>query len=101
MKKFSNFLGPVSNPTEAVIKAQPILFTLIILYQGLFSGNAITIPKNLKSAFNNKTFRFVSIMLIAFSATQDIEYALISTVIFLSVMYAIKTPEERKESGLI
>ena len=101
MQKLSTFLGPVSNRTEKVIKAQPILFTLIILYQGLFSGNAITIPKNLKTLFNNKTFRFVSIMLIAFSATQDIEYALISTVIFLSVMYAIKTPEERKESGLI
>jgi len=67
----------------------------------LFSGNAIKIPKNLKTAFNSKTFRFFSIMLIAFSATQDIEYALISTVIFLSVMYALKTPEERKESGLI
>jgi hypothetical protein len=40
-------------------------------------------------------------MLIAFSATQDVEYALISTVIFISVMYALKTPEERKESGLI
>jgi len=101
MKKFSNFLGPISNPTEAVIKAQPILFTLIILYQGLFSGNAIKIPKNLKSAFNNKTFRFFSLMLIAFSATQDIEYALISTVIFIGIMYALKTPEERKESGLI
>ena len=101
MQKLSTFLGPVSNRTEKVIKAQPILFTLIILYQGLFSGNAITIPKNLKTLFNSKTFRFLSIMLIAFSATQDIEYALISTTIFLSVMYAIKTPEERKESGLI
>jgi hypothetical protein len=101
MPKLSNFLGPVSNPTEAVIKAQPIVFTLIILYQGLFSGNAIKIPKNLKIAFNSKTFRFISLMLIAFSATQDIEYALISTVIFLTIMYAIKTPEERKESGLI
>ena len=101
MPKLSNFLGPVSRPTEAVIKAQPILFTLIILYQGLFSGNAIKIPQNLKTLFNSKTFRFFSIMLIAFSATQDIEYALISTVIFLSVMYALKTPEERKESGLI
>jgi hypothetical protein len=40
-------------------------------------------------------------MLIAFSATQDIEYALISTVIFLTIMYALKTPEERKETGLI
>ena len=101
MQKLSSFLGPFSNKTEKVIRAQPILFTLIILYQGLFSGNAIKIPKNLKTAFNSKTFRFFSIMLIAFSATQDIEYALISTVIFLSVMYALKTPEERKESGLI
>jgi len=101
MPKLSNFLGPVSRSTEAAIKAQPIVFTLIILYQGLFSGNAIKIPKNLKTAFNSQTFRFISLMLIAFSATQDIEYALISTVIFLAVMYAIKTPEERKESGLI
>ena len=101
MQKLSNFLGPISNPAEAVIKAQPILFTLIILYQGLFSGNAIKIPKNLKTAFNNKIFRFFSLMLIAFSATQDIEYALISTVVFLAVMYALKTPDERKETGLI
>jgi len=101
MPKLNSFLGPLSSPTEAVIKAQPILFTLIILYQGLFSGNAIKIPKNLKTAFNSKTFRFFSLMLIAFSATQDVEYALISTVIFISVMYALKTPEERKESGLI
>jgi hypothetical protein len=40
-------------------------------------------------------------MLIAFSATKDVEYALISTMIFLVVMYAIKTPEERKTQGLI
>ena len=101
MKKFSNFLGPLSRPAEAAVKAQPILFTLIILYQGLFSGNAIKIPKNLKTAFNSQTFRFISLMLIAFSATQDIEYALISTVLFLVIMYALKTPEEREETGLI
>ena len=101
MPKLSNFLGPFSQSTESIIKAQPILFTLIILYQGLFAGNAIKIPKNLKTLFNSKIFRFISLMLIAFSATQDIEYAVISTAIFISVMYAIKTPEERKESGLI
>ena len=101
MPKLNSFLGPLSTPTEAVIKAQPILFTLIILYQGLFAGNAIKIPANLKTLFNNKIFRFISLMLIAFSATQDIEYAVIATAIFISVMYAIKTPEERKETGLI
>jgi hypothetical protein len=101
MKSLSSFLGPLSNQTEKTIRSQPILFTLIILYQGLFSGNAIKIPKNLRTLFNNKVFRFVSLMAIAFSATQDIEYALISTMIFLVVMYAIKTPEERKTQGFI
>ena len=101
MKHLSTFLGPWSNQTEKTIKAQPILFTLIILYQGLFSGNAIKIPQNLRNLFNNKVFRFISLMAIAFSATQDIEYALISTVLFLTVMYLIKTPEERKTQGLI
>jgi len=91
----------LSNQTERTIKSQPILFTLIILYQGLFSGNAIQIPENLRSLFNNKIFKFVSLMAIAFSATQDIEYALISTTLFLTVMYLIKTPEERKTQGFI
>jgi hypothetical protein len=101
MKNLSSFLGPLSNQTERTIKSQPILFTLIILYQGLFSGNAIQIPENLRSLFNNKIFKFVSLMAIAFSATQDIEYALISTTLFLTVMYLIKTPEERKTQGFI
>jgi len=101
MKGLSSFLGPYSNQTEQVIKGQPILFTLIILYQGIFSGNAIAIPQNLRFLFESKTFRFFSLMLIAFSATKDIEYALIATMIFLAVMYTIKTPEERKKTGFI
>ena len=101
MKKLSGFLGPLSNQTEKTIRSQPILFTLIILYQGLFSGNAIKIPERLRVLFDNNIFRFVSLTLIAFSATKDIEYALISTMIFLSVMYVIKTPEERKTQGFI
>jgi len=101
MVKLSRFLGPLSNQTEKTIKSQPILFALIIMYQGLFSANAIGIPKNLTVLFDNKIIKFVSLMFIAFSATLDIEYALISTIIFLSFMYAIKTPEERKTQGFI
>jgi len=101
MKGINSFLGPVSSRAETIITSQPILFTLIIMYQGLFSGNAIKIPKNLEKMFNNKTFRFVSIMLIAFAATRDIEYALVSTLTFLTLLYAIKTPEEREKTGFI
>ena len=101
MKGLNSFLGPVSSKTETFITSQPILFTLIIMYQGLFSGNAIKIPKKLEKFFNNKTFRFMSIMLIAFVATKDIEYALVSTLTFLIIMYSIKTPEEREKTGFI
>ena len=79
-RNISNLFGPVTKPTELFIKSQPLVLSLIILYQGLFAANAIEIP---------------------FSATKDIEYALISTVIFLTVMYALKTPKERKKSGFI
>jgi hypothetical protein len=101
MTKIANLFSPVTKPAEMLVKSQPVLFSLIILYQGLFSGNAIRIPQRLRSLFDNKIFRLLSLMLIAFSATKDIEYALISTIIFLVVMYAVKTPEERKTQGFI
>ena len=101
MVKVANLLSPVTGPAELLIKSQPVLFSLIILYQGLFSGNAFKVPDRLMTLFENKAFRFTSLMLIAFSATKDIEYALFSTLIFLSIMYAFKTPEEREKTGFI
>lgn len=101
MSKIANAFKPITGPAELLIQSQPLVFSLIILYQGLFSGNAIQIPERLKKLFENKTFRFISLMLIAFSATKDIEYALLSTVIFVSVIYAFKTPDERRKTGLI
>ena len=101
MSKIGTILGPLSSPIEQFVKSQPILFSLIILYQGLFSGNAVLIPERLKSLFSNSSFRVLSIFLIAFSATQDIEYAAISTFIFIGILYALKTPEERKKTGIV
>jgi len=40
-------------------------------------------------------------MLIALSATSDIEYALASVIIFLTIIYVMKTPEEREKTGFI
>lgn len=101
MVKISNLFKNVTGPLENFIKNQPIIFTLIILYQGLFSGNAVKIPDNLKKLFDSKVYRFFSLMLIAFAATQDIEYALLSTIIFLSILYGLKNTDERKKDGLI
>ena len=96
-----NLFSPVTKPAEVFIKTQPLILSLIILYQGLFAPNAIKIPEKLGILFDNKAFRLASLMAIAFSATGDIEYALLSTVIFLVIMYLLKTPEERKRTGFI
>lgn len=101
MVKLANLFSPVTKPAEIFVRTQPIVFSLIVMYQGLFSGNAFQIPDKLRVLFDNKAFRFASIMLIAFTATKDIEYALFTTLIFLSVIYALRTPEERKKSGFI
>lgn len=95
-----DFLGPVSRPIERGLRI-PLIFTLLVLYQGLFSGNAITIPKNVQKLFDSQTFRFVSLMMIALTASQDIEVALVSVLVFLGILYAFKTKEERKKTGFI
>jgi len=64
MVKVANLFSPVTGPAETLIKTQPIIFSLLIMYQGLFSGNAIRIPERLRVLFENKIFRFMSLMLI-------------------------------------
>ena len=54
MVKIANAFSRITGPAELLIKSQPLVFSLIILYQGLFSGNAIQIPGRLKKLFENK-----------------------------------------------
>jgi hypothetical protein len=101
MVKLANLFKYVTGPAELFIDSQPIVFSLIIFYQGVFAGNAIVIPERLQNLFDNKLFRFISLMLIGFSATRDIEYAFFSTLLFILIIYILKTPKERKETGFI
>jgi len=59
------------------------------------------IPQRLKVLFGNKFFRLFSLFLITLTSSRDVEYALLSTVIFVTFIYALKTPEEREKTGLI
>jgi len=94
--KYSTFLrGYGSNWIESWMRV-PVVFTLIVLYQGVFSGNAIKIPKRLQRAFDAPFFRVASIMMIALSAVPDIEVALISTALFYGILWLISTPAERR-----
>lgn len=99
--KISNLFGSVTNPIEKFLQPPSLIFSLIVLYQGLFSGNAVVIPQRLKILFGNKFFRLFSLFLITLTSSRDVEYAILSTVIFVSFIYALKTPEEREKTGLI
>lgn len=95
-----DFMNPVSGPIEKAIRL-PIMFSMIIMYQGLFSGKSVHMPERIERAFSNPWFRLISLLLVALSATGDLEYAIITTFIFLSVLYALKTDSEREKDGFI
>lgn len=84
-----------SNHVEGWLRV-PIIFTLVVIYQGLFSGNAFKIPARLQRVFDSPMFRFFSVLTIALSAVADIEIALVSTVLFYGIMWMLMTPAERR-----
>ena len=73
--KISNLFGSVTNPIEKFLQPPSLVFSLIVLYQGLFSGNAVVIPQRLKVLFGNKFFRLFSLFLITLTSSRDVEYA--------------------------
>lgn len=92
-----NFI-PGSKGLEAQLKI-PVFFTIIILYQGLISGGAFETPSLIKEHMKNSYFRMVSLLLIAISATKDIETAVIGLCIFLLILNVLRTEEEKKKLG--
>lgn len=90
-----------SRAMEPIIKL-PVVFAFLGIYQGVFTGNAIAIPSRLEKLFAAPWFRFFSLFLIALQSTGgDIENALLGTLLFLIIIYAFKTKEEKKKSGFI
>jgi hypothetical protein len=74
---------------------------MIIIYQGLFSGKSVQMPERIEKAFSYPAFRLLSLIMVALSATGDIEYAVIATLFFLTIVYVLKTKEEREKTGFI
>jgi len=91
----------LSRPLEPILKL-PVVFAMLGIYQGMFSGNALTIPKRLEKAFNSRIFRALSLFLIALQSTGgDIENAILAVIFFQLLLYVVKTEEERKKSGFL
>jgi hypothetical protein len=85
---------------EQTLKKYSIIFTLIVMYQGLFGGMSLkNKPMQLEKLSNNIYFKYFTLFCIAFTATQDIEISLLSICVFVILFNIIRTKEERDKYG--
>lgn len=76
--------------------SMPVIFTLVVLFQGCFGGmGIIQTPKALSDAIHTPISRFIFLSCIAYTATSDIETALFATVIFLVFLHILRSKKER------
>lgn len=80
----------------------PTIFTFIVLFQGCFGGNGVAqtpaaLTNLLQGHKYSHFFRFVFCLLIGYTATSDLETAIVVTTAFFVFLHLIRTPEERKE----
>jgi hypothetical protein len=93
-------LIPLFNSFEKWIRKYGLAFTLIVLYQGVFGGIAMgSPPQRLEALSEHPMFKFMSLFAIALTATQDVETSIVASLVFITFLHLIKTPEERKTSG--
>jgi hypothetical protein len=81
---------------EKMFQSNQVLFTLLILYQGLFGALFMSPPEILSKQKDNKIFKIVQILTVAFAATRDVEVAVFSTILFLVFIHTLRKPHERK-----
>jgi len=87
---------------EKIINQYSVLFTLIVMYQGLFGGMSLkNRPQRLDKLSGNILFKYITLFCIAFTATKDIEISLLSIVIFVMLINVIRTKEERDKLGFL
>lgn len=97
----ASWLNPVmkTNTFEYIIR-WPVIFAVIVLYQSLFIERAIRVPSRIDNYFKESAFaRVVGLFLIALSATQDVESALVAAILFLISIWLFKSKEERARDG--
>lgn len=74
-------------------------FGLIILLQAILGGKGLTnTPKSIDKLFENPLVRYITLFLISFTATSNIENSIFIVLGFVAIMQLLRTPEERKKT---
>ncbi len=88
---------PFTNNIETFIRKYGVIFTVVVMYQGLFGGLAISNePSVLMKLNKNIIFKLFTLFAVGFTATRDIETTLIGMFLFIVILHLLRTPEERK-----
>ena len=91
---------PFSDNIESFINKFGLVFTILVVYSGIFGHMSIAKPpEKLVRLSDNIYFKLITLFIVAFTATKDVETALVSIVLFVVAMNLLKTPEEKKASG--
>jgi hypothetical protein len=79
----------------------PLIFTLVVIFQGCFGGLGVPQTPSRLSNFAKEypIARVMFVSAIAYTASQDLETAIYSTLIFFVLMHMLRTKEEVKELG--
>ncbi len=78
--------------------ARPLIFTLIVIFQGCFGGmGVVQTPEKLTKLVNSPIARAIFVTAIAYTATSDVETAIIATFIFFVFLHLLRTEDEKKK----
>ena len=89
---------PFTNSIEKVINNYGVIFTMIVMYQGLFGAVVINNePKILSKIDDNVFFKLITLFAVGFTATKDVETTLVGVVIFVLMLHLLRSREEKKK----
>ena len=81
---------------EHILKKYGVLFSLIVISQGVMGGIHFTPPRRIKKSTEHPLMKFILLFAIAFTASRDIETAFLSTILFIIFIHLVRYPDERK-----
>ena len=86
----------IFNPDIDKYLSLPSLFSLIVIFQGCFGGLGLKqTPQIIDNLKNSGVARFLYVSAISYTASQDIEIALFTTLLFFFLMHLLRTEKEK------
>lgn len=92
---------PILKPIEKFLSSK-LAFSLVVIIQGLMGGTGLVVPELIQNLIQNKMVQFLLRTAIAFTATQNLTYAMATVLVLEIVFYLVSSDKERaKQNSLV